>query len=102
MDARKKVLLVGDSALMAVTEAALEPYLELQLTRVCASSPIPVKFEAILIERGLPEDLLLALTNANPGALVIVLDWQQSSFSSLIARENYSLTIEHIAQVLGI
>jgi hypothetical protein len=100
MNSIQQVLLIGDTGMMAITEAALREVPTLNVRRVDDRSEISGEWNAIFIEDSLPREEVLEIMRSNPGALLIILHWKQSSFTLLVGHKDHSLTIEQITHVL--
>ena len=98
--ARKKVLLVGDSALMAVTEAALSANPDMEVKRVAEPGDGRVDFDAIIVERRLVDEPILAMARANPGVLILELNWDDSSYSWMLVQKDIALDTEHLSALI--
>ncbi len=96
MDAHKKVLLVGDSTLMAVTEAALSAYPEMEVRRIEDLSEGSFDCDAIIINHDLLDERILALARANPGVSIFSLNWDEETFSWMQVRKDITLDAEHL------
>lgn len=97
MDTPKKVLLVGDSALMAVTEAALSAYAEMEVKRIAELRAEHLECDVIVVDRCLAEECFLALACANPGVVIFELNWDAVTFTTILVKKNITLDIEHLS-----
>ena len=100
MDAHKKVLLLGDSALMAVTEAALAAYPNMEVKRVTDSCDDRLEYDAIIVDSSLPDERAFALARANPGVLIFSINWDDVTFSWMLVRKDITLDAEHLSALI--
>ncbi len=100
MYARKKVLLIGDSALMAVTEAALSANPEMEVKRVAEPGDGRLDFDAIIVEHRPEDEPILAMARANPGVLILELSWDDSSYSWMLVQKCITLDAEHLSALI--
>jgi hypothetical protein len=96
MDTHKKVLLLGDSALTAVTEAALSAYPNLTVHSAATPEQNSGPCDAIVVVDRLDDCQLTTLIRAYPSIAILTLDWQMGTFSWLVSYSGISLNTDHL------
>jgi hypothetical protein len=101
MQTRKRILMIGASAMMAVAEAALRGTGGLDVRRVNDLGEMyGGEYSAIFLEDSLPGAETAAVLRAHPGIPVILLHWQRAAFTLVVGYQDHSLTLEELNRVL--
>jgi hypothetical protein len=100
MQTRKRILLIGATAIMAVTEAILRGAGGLDVRRVNDLNASAGDYQAIFVEDTQPREALEAVLRANPGIPVILLHWQRHALSLMVDYPADCLSVEHLTRLI--
>jgi hypothetical protein len=101
MSKPRRIILIGNSTLMAVTEAALRASPNLDVRRVADITRIENSFDAVIVECDLPNEETAAIAQLCPNIPIIQMDWQHASLW-LLSQSDNTLDAERLVHLLEI